>query len=169
MKKIIQLLISFLLLVIVQVILFNHLSVYYFATPIVYLYPLLKLPISANRQLQIFLAAVLGFVVDLFMNTPGLNMACSALVMYWRTPLLLKLANTDEEEVMNAPPSFKTLSVFNYLLYLFVVVVLHIACIYLLEAFSVRLYVGVLPYIAGSSVFTLLLYVVFDAFMYKTS
>jgi cell shape-determining protein MreD len=49
---------------------------------------LLLLPIRTPRALQVFLAFLLGLLIDVFYNTPGLHAAASTFTAYMRDAIL---------------------------------------------------------------------------------
>lgn len=161
--------IQLLILVAIQVILLNHLRIYRYFMPIIYLYPLLKLPIRTDHMFQILLGAIVGIVVDLFMNTPGLNMFSATLVMYVRPRVLNLFLDDDLEETDNAIPSYQTMHAIKYIFSTFFIVLVHISSLYLLEACSVLLFTETLPYILGSTAISLPVYLILDSFFVPQS
>ena len=152
-----------LVLILVQVMLLNHLRLFRYFMPLVYLYPLIRLPMRTPRWIQIILGAFAGLVVDLFMNTPGLNLASATLVLYLRDTLLRWLSEEEEDEEVYAFPSFRFMRPARYILYMTLMVLLHTSSLYLVEAFSVSLFIHIIPYILGSTAITLPIYFIFDA------
>jgi rod shape-determining protein MreD len=61
----------FLLLIILQVLLLNRINVFGIATPVLYIYFLLKLSIGRNQFYVIISGFLLGLIIDIFLNTPG--------------------------------------------------------------------------------------------------
>lgn len=155
-----------LILLLVQATVMNHVRLFGYFTPILYLYPLFKLPIQTPRWVSVMLGGLLGFGLDILMNTIGLNLAVGALIGVIRTPLLHSTIDEEmlEEESSIIVPSFGTLSVGKYMLYLLVLTIVQISSLMLLEAFSVNIYAHVLPNIIGSSIVSYILFLIFDVF-----
>ena len=153
-------------LLLLQVVLFNHLLLFQYFLPILYLYPLLKMSYRSEPWVLTLVAACIGLFIDLMMNTPGLNMASSALTLYLRPKLLSglldkdDLGNVDEENPLITP---RLMGAGAYLLYILTITLVQISAIFLLEFFSTGLLVHTLPYIGGSVVITVLLFMIFDA------
>ena len=61
-------------LLLLQVLGFNHIHIFGFATPMPYIYFLLILPGETARWLYIVLGFVMGMLVDLFATTPALQL-----------------------------------------------------------------------------------------------
>ena len=89
MKKIpFRLIILFIFLVFLQIWLFDNIHLFGFATPLLYIYFLIKLPISMNRNIVILLSALLGFIIDIFGGSLGLSMTALVMVGFLRYYLL---------------------------------------------------------------------------------
>lgn len=114
---------------------------------------------------MILLAAVIGLLVDMFMNTPGLNFAAFTLIGYLRNPILhLSISEESYTELTELDsPSFTTHKVWLYILYLSLCVITHTSVLFLLESFSTKLFVNTLPYILGSTSVTLVTFLIFDS------
>lgn len=157
-----------LVLLLLQVVLFNHLLLFRYFLPIIYLYPLIKMPYRSEPWVLTLVAACIGLFIDLMMNTPGLNMASSALTLYLRPKLLGALVdkddldNADEENPLITP---RLMGAGAYLLYILTLTLVQISSIFLLEFFSTGLLVHTLPYIGGSVVIMVLLFLIFDALL----
>lgn len=161
-----------LVLLLLQVVLFNHLLLFQYFLPILYLYPLIKMPYRSEPWVLTLVAACIGFFIDLMMNTPGLNMASAALALYLRPKLLGSLVdkddldNADEENPLITP---RLMGAGAYLLYILTLTLVQISSIFLLEFFSTGLLVHTLPYIGGSVMITVLLFMIFDALLMPRS
>ena len=144
-----------LVLLLLQVVLFNHLLLFQYFLPILYLYPLFKMPYRTEPWGLTLIAACIGLFIDLMMNTSGLNMASSALTLYLRPKLLSGLLdkddldNADEENPLITP---RLMGAGAYLLFILTLTLVQISAIFLLEFFSTGLLVHTLPYIGGSVV-----------------
>ena len=157
------------ILIFLQVVVLNHLWIFEYFMPILYLYPLLKMPLETERWVILLLAALTGALMDLFMNTPGLNMASAVLAGYFRRPLLLALISEEilEETDGLLLPGGGTMKFFPYLLYLVLTTLVHTAALFGLEAFSLGLFKLVIPYIFGGTAFSVITYLLFDLFSHK--
>ena len=88
----------FISLLLLQVLVFNHIHIFGFATPMPYIYFLLILPGETARWLYVVLGFVMGMLVDLFATTPGVA-ASSMAAMGLIVPLLLRLFRpTDRDD-----------------------------------------------------------------------
>ena len=74
----------FILLILLQVLIFNRISFLGYATPFLYIYFIIKLPIGLNRGVVTVLGFVMGFIIDIFCNTPGINAAATTSIAFFR-------------------------------------------------------------------------------------
>ena len=65
----------FIILVLLQVLVLNHIHFEQYATPLFYIYFLLKIDSDNSRKGLMLWAFSLGLCIDIFSNTPGLNAA----------------------------------------------------------------------------------------------
>ncbi len=89
----------YVLLVVVQVLVFNNIKISsYGITPMFYVLFVLSVPFEVPNWLQLFFAFVLGYSVDMFADTPGLNTAASVFMAFMRPVMLNLLAPRDGYE-----------------------------------------------------------------------
>ncbi|MBQ1178141.1 MAG: rod shape-determining protein MreD [Bacteroidaceae bacterium] len=121
-------------LVLVQVLMLNNVCLFGLATPFVYVYFLLALDRDIDHNALMVLAFLIGLVVDIFSNTPGVNAGASVLVAFMRPSLLRLFSPRDEYE--NFEPGIYTLGLWGFVRYALVAVWVHHTALFLLEAFS---------------------------------
>ena len=121
-------------LVLVQVLLFNNISLFGLATPFVYVYFLLVLDRDIDHNMLMLIAFFLGFVIDIFSNTPGVNAGASVLIAFIRLGILRLFSPRGEYE--NFEPGIYTLGGGAFVRYAIILVLLHHATLFFLEAFS---------------------------------
>lgn len=81
--------IRFLLLVLTQVLLLNHIDFLGYINPYIYILFIIIYPFTGNKSLLIFLSFILGLTVDFFEDSGGIHAAASVFIAYIR-PLVLK-------------------------------------------------------------------------------
>ena len=141
----------FVIAVAAQVLIFNHINLFGYANPYIYIIYLLLLPVSTSRTNMLMIAFLLGFLIDIFENTGGVHAAASVFLAFSR-PLLLNIAGAssrDEER-----DKINKLSLPSRLLYFLLGVVLHHTVLYFTEAFGFNYVRSTLLRILYSSVFT---------------
>ncbi|MDR2621071.1 MAG: rod shape-determining protein MreD [Dysgonamonadaceae bacterium] len=154
-KVTIQRLLLFILLVLLQVWLFNSIHLFGIATPFVYLYFILKLPVKMNRNTVLMLSALIGLIIDLFGFTLGLNMAVMVIVGFLRFYLLKLFAPRDVFE--DYVPSFETLGNFMFVRYAGTMTLIHVTILHLMESFTLFDPIKLALRILGSFILTVLL------------
>jgi rod shape-determining protein MreD len=79
--KYIILLILFILL---QVIWFSHILLFGLYSPLIFIYPLLILPLEKNETFSLLTAFITGLIIDLINNTGGVFAATAVSIVYFR-------------------------------------------------------------------------------------
>lgn len=157
-------LLLFALLILLQVLVFNQISLFGFATPFLYIYFLLKLPMGRNLFYVIIMGFLMGFIIDIFLNTPGVNAAATTLIATLRRPLLRLFFTKEEFEnfvpgIYIAPGPFVKFTVLS--------VVIHQTVLFSLEAVSLFNVNILLLRLLTSIVLTLALLFALDSFRLK--
>ena len=146
---------SFILLVFMQVWLFNKIHLFEFATPLLYIYFIIKLPVDMNRNWVVFLAALMGLTIDLFNFTLGLNMLAATIIAFLRFYILKLFAPRDVFE--SYIPSFSTFGNLLLLRYAFLMTLLHQIILFTTESFSLFDPLSLILRVVGSTILTVLL------------
>lgn len=149
------------LLFFLQILVFNHIHLFGYATPMPYVYFMLLLPSSTPRWASIAIGFALGLTVDIFTNTPGMAAAALCFVGLVSQPLLNLFAPRDREDDVILP-SAATMEWTGFLKYAICLTVLHCAIFFAIESFTIRDWQNLLLYIAGSAALTLLFIIAFE-------
>lgn len=123
-------------LALVQVLFLNNICLFGWATPFVYVYLILTLDKDIDRNALMAIAFLLGFTVDIFSNTPGVNAGASVLVAFLRPGLLQLFSPRGEYE--NFEPGIYTLGFGAFVRYAVVMVLFHHMMLFALETFSLE-------------------------------
>jgi len=106
MNPIVKYIMQFIVLVLLQVLVVDRISVGYisqFIIPSVYILFVLMLPHTISNGMLMFLAFAIGITVDVFKSTPGMH-ASAMVVLGYSRPYLLKLIEPREGfDVLKAP------------------------------------------------------------------
>ena len=78
----------FVLLILVQVLIFNELNFYGFINPMVYIMFLFWYPIKENRTIFLLVCFFLGLFIDIFSDTAAIHAAATVTIAYFRAPLM---------------------------------------------------------------------------------
>ena len=71
--------IYFVVFVLIQVLVLNNIHFLRIATPFLYLYFIIKMPVGSSRTQVVFFSFIAGVVIDTFSNTPGMHAAACTL------------------------------------------------------------------------------------------
>lgn len=146
----------FVLMVGLQALVFNHIHLLGYATPMPYIYVLLILPNDTARWVYVALGFALGLTIDLFSNTLGAAAATTTLVGLL-TPWMLDLFGPDDRPEESFVPSTRTMRWSGFLKYAAFLTIVHTALFFLIESFSLFHLLTLLLNIVGSVLLTLVL------------
>jgi len=151
-------------LVLAQAIVFNHICLFNVAIPLVFIYLIMRLPITLSVNRLLTISFLLGLTVDIFSDTYGMNtLSCTVLAMV-RKPVL-RLYVPREEDLTRPEPSMYSLGTATYMKYLLTMTLLYCTLIFLIEAFTFFNPVRLLLRIAFSTILSMALMVGIDSFM----
>lgn len=112
--------------VLVQVYVLNKIPhLHRFIIPYLYFLSVLWLPFSVSRMGLLFSGFATGLLLDFFMNTPGLHAAACVLIAYVRPFIIGLLIPKDTAEFNYREPSPRAMGWAPYVLYAFVLTLLH--------------------------------------------
>ena len=154
----------FMLLIILQVMLLNRIALFGVATPVLYIYFLLKLPVGRNQFYVIISGFLLGLIIDIFLNTPGMNAAATTIVAAFRRPIInLFFSRVEYDEFVpgmyTAAGAFIRFTIFT--------VLLHLTLLFFIESFTLFNLMNTLLRIVSSSLISVVLILALDSLMYK--
>lgn len=138
MNKTLLHIIRFVVLVLVQVLLVNHIRLGGYVHPYVYILFVMLLPINISNWQLLLLGFGLGFCVDMFTGTPGLHAGATTLMAFCR-PGILRLVSGSQKLENVHEPNLGQLGGGWFLRYVLFLVVIHHFALFLLESFSFRL------------------------------
>ena len=158
MSDFVRNLIRFILLTLLQVYVLNTIPhLHQFITPYVYFLFLLWLPFSISRIGLLITGFITGLALDFFTMTPGLHAAACVLVAYARPFVINILTPKETSEFNYREPSPKSLGWTPYLVYIFVLTLLHHGYLTLLEWLSFGTFLQFLIKIVATTAISLLL------------
>jgi len=146
--------IRFIVLVLTQVLLLNHVDFSGYINPYLYILFILVYPITGNKSLLIFLSFLLGLSIDFFSDTGGIHAAASVFIAYLR-PVILKYSFGISYE-------YNTVKISNAefrqrLIYVISMVFIHHFILFLLEIFNVNHILLILKSTLFSGIFSTIL------------
>ena len=147
----------FILLVLLQVLILNHINFLGYINPYAYILFVALFPVKNNRLIVIILSFILGLCIDLFLDTGGIHAAACVFIAYIR-PIILKFSFGMVYEHQTI--KFSTVEFGSKLTYITVLTVIHHFVLFYLEIFSISKIILVLQKTLFSSIFTILLSII---------
>ena len=161
-KSIFKIGIYFLFYVAIQVLILNNIHLFRIATPLLYLYVIVKMPTNITRSQAIIISFILGIVMDIFSNTLGIHAAACALAGMFRDPIMYSFSG--KELLEEASPSYRTLGVNAFMKYVFALVAIHHITLFSIESISLFDPTFLLLRIVACVILTTLLIFIVEAF-----
>lgn len=144
------------LLVLVQAVIFNHLVLFGCAVPMVFIFLLVRLPMSLSPTAMLSIGFLLGLAVDIFSDTLGMNALACTVLAFMRRPLFHFLA-PHEDDIMTIQPSVRTMSLPAYVKYLISMTGIYCLLVFTIESFGFFHPLILLLRAAASTVYSFLL------------
>ena len=151
---------SFVVLLLVQVLVLNHIHLFGCATPLLYIYMVLLFHRDYPRWSKLVLSFVMGLLIDVFSNTPGVataSMTFMGLIQPYLLGLFLQRDSPDDLK-----PTMKSLGFTKFVLYTLISVVLYCILFFTLETFNFFNWLQWLECIGGSAALTIILIIVIE-------
>ena len=151
--------------ILLQILWFNHISLFGKYIPVIYLYPFLISPVQKDQSFNLLVGFFAGLILDIFSNTGGVFAATTVLIVYLKKFFFMinKNPSQDVEELQVSKLSFVQRIVY-FALFIFLGLIFG----YLFESFSISLSLSKIGYILINTLITLFFYIFIDAlFVYK--
>lgn len=134
-KSVIQQIITGLVLILAQAVVFDNICLFNVAVPMVFIYIIFKLPVLMNVNYVMTISFLTGLIIDMFADTYGMNaLACTIAAGARRSVIRLYVARG--EDLTGAIPSSRTFGKASYLKYLSTMTLLYCTLIFSIEAFT---------------------------------
>ena len=117
----------FIVVVFLQVTIGNSIHLLGVAIPFLYIYFIIRLPLS--------LAFILGLVIDIFSNTPGMNALACTVVAFLRKPIL-NLYTPRGEDYSESEPSIRNFGMSLFVRYVLTFSLCFCTLLFVIESFS---------------------------------
>lgn len=154
--------ISFVILLLLQAIILNHIHLFGYATPLLYVYLVLLFPRNYPRWRMLLLCFIMGLCVDIFSNTMGVATA-SITFMGFIQPYLLAYF-IPRNSIDDLQPSMNTLGINKFIYYTLISVFVYCVLFFTLEVFSFFNWEQCLASIIGSTILTVVIILVVENF-----
>ena len=165
-KRTLQIIIQFVVLLALQLLLFNNIQFSGFINPYVYILFFLLLPINFPRWLMLILGLLMGLSIDLFMGTPGVHTTATILIAYLRPFILNAIAPHDGYD--NASLLRISYMGFEWFVrYTIIVVLIHHMVLFYVEVFSFSHFFRTFLKVILSSLFSVTIIIISQFFVFR--
>ena len=154
----------FVTLILLQTLLLNRITLFGIVTPVFYIYFLLKLPVGRNLYFVIFSAFLMGLIIDIFFNTPGMNAAAITIVAAFRKSIMGLFF--EREGYDDFVPGMNT-AVGPFVRFTIFMVLLHLTLLFFIESFTLFILKNTLLRFVTSSIVTIPLIIGFDSLIFR--
>lgn len=158
--------IRFILLILVQVLILNHIQFSGYLNPFIYVLFILLLPFETPNWLLLILAFFCGLIVDAFSDTMGMHASASVFMAFLR-PFVLKIFSPREGYEPGSKPTVQYYGVLWFVRYTAVLVFLHHLFLFYIEVFRFTGFFYTFLKVILSSFVTLSLILLSQAFFYN--
>lgn len=152
---------TFLILIVLQLLIFNNIEFSGYVNPYVYVMFILILPVAIPSWILLILAFLTGFIVDLFSGTVGVHTFATVMAGFVR-PWILSLNVTAEASESDLSPSTHRNGLRWFLVYVVTVVLIHHLSLFYVEIFSFRNFFHTLLRVLLSTAATTFFIVIID-------
>lgn len=156
----------FVILVLLQALLMDHIVLFGSAVCFIFIYFLIKLPINLSANLVLTLGFLLGLSVDVLSDTPGLNALCCTILASLKRPVFFAYEQHDDQK-RNVAPAIETMGFFNFCKYIFSIAAIYCLLVFFVEFMEFSDMVDILIKAAASTLFTFLVMLAIDSLIYK--
>nr|WP_314897387.1 rod shape-determining protein MreD [uncultured Flavobacterium sp.] len=147
----------FVLLLAVQIIIFNNMNFLGYISPFPYLLFIILYPVNGNKSGLLIASFFLGLIMDMFSNSGGIHATACLALAYFR-PYIFKFSFGLSYEYQTIKLNdVLTPERFSFIL---LSVVIHLFTLFLLEAFQLSFFFDILLRTLLSSVFTILICII---------
>ncbi|MHC1708745.1 MAG: hypothetical protein AB9842_14650 [Bacteroidales bacterium] len=154
-NDIIKNILRFILLALIQVIILNRIHFLGFINPYLYVLFILLLPFETARWQLLLSSFLMGLVIDAFANTYGLHAGAATFMAFCRPGVLSTLTSRKEYEP-GIHPGIQDLGFNWFLSYSAILILLHHAFLFYMEAFRFAEFFSTLFRVVLNSLVTLL-------------
>lgn len=150
------------ILLLLQVFVFNNIYFFHKYNPIIYIIWIIFYPYDKSfNYLFLIFSLLLGFGIDCFMDTGGVNAFSSVLISFIRNTVLRYISDLDREmKILN----FSDLNFLQLLSYIIIIILIHHLSLFILESFKISMILDVVEDALITSVFSFLFIIIIYAF-----
>ena len=143
----------FIILILLQVVLFNNIQFSGYINPYVYIMFIILLPVEIPSWLLLLLSFGIGIIIDLFSGSPGMHSSATVFAGFIR-PYILRIVSPRDGYEARSEPSMLNYGFVWFLTYTVLIVIIHHTTLFYLEVFRFADFFRTLLRVLLSSLFT---------------
>ena len=147
----------FLLLLAVQIIIFNNMNFLGYISPYPYILFIILYPVNGNKSGLLFASFLLGIIMDMFSNSGGVHTTACLVLAYYRTYLFKFSFGLSYEYQTVKLNDVLTPERFSFIL---LSVLIHHLILFVLEAFQISFIFDILIRTLLSTIFTIIICII---------
>jgi len=151
----------FVLLILLQVLLFNNIKFSGYINPYVYIMFIILLPVEIPSWILLLLSFFTGIIIDLFSGSPGMHSSATVFAGFVR-PFVLRIVSPRDGYEPRAEPSMVNYGFRWFLIYSLFIVLVHHTALFYLEVFRFADFFRTLLRVLLSSLFTVVFIVLIE-------
>jgi len=145
----------YVLLLLAQVLVLNHIHLFQCATPLLYIYMVVGIRRNIPKWLSLTAAFITGLIVDIFANTPGVAGGGRDLLRTSTHQIVFFFMNRESPEDLK--PTLRTLGFARFIYFALPLILIFCLLFFTLETFNFFNWMRWLECIGGSTLLTLIL------------
>ncbi len=158
--------IRFIIVVLLQIFLFNNIQFSGHINPYFYIIFILLLPFETSGWLLLILSFILGISIDIFSQTLGIHASACVFMAFFR-PIVLRMLTPRDEYEIGTFPRIYYYGFRWFLKYTSILVFIHHLFLFYIEIFTLSDFFLTLFRAILSSIFTIILIISSQYFIYK--
>jgi rod shape-determining protein MreD len=153
--------IIFIILVLLQVLMFNNIQFSGYVNPYVYIMFILLLPVEIPSWLLLLLSFSIGMIIDFYSGSPGMHSTATVFAGFVR-PFILRSNSPRDGYEPGAEPSMLTYGFRWFLLYALMMILVHHTVLFYVEVFRFTDFFRTMLRVLLSSLFTLVFVLIIE-------
>jgi rod shape-determining protein MreD len=151
----------FILLILLQILIFNNIQFSGYVNPYIYILFILLLPIEIPSWLLLLLSFTTGLIMDFFYGSTGMHSSATVLAGFVR-PYVLRVISPRDGYDLGSDPSMQTYGFIWFLTYTSLIVLVHHTALFYLEVFRFADFFRTMLRVLLSSLFSITFILLFE-------
>lgn len=165
-KELAKYIFRFVILVLIQILIFNNIQLSGYINPYIYILFILLLPFDTPQWLLLILGFLLGVSIDLFCDTLGMHTIATTLMAFLR-PFVLNIIAPQDGYETGSNPTIAFYGFSWFFRYAAILTVIHHFVLFYIEIFNFGGFLSTLFRVILSSAVTLFIIILSQFFVYR--